>query len=129
MSIPRPGSEEATNIGCRCPVVDNHHGAGYRGGGHGYLYASQCTVHRLGERMDPDAAMQRIIEALHENDFDEVFSAVSDLRGWLGIGGFPPTTNDLSTAALAALTKGMDFPTLLDVIEMVSLHMNESATE
>ena len=27
-----PGSDEAIKAGCRCPVLDNEHGAGYMGG-------------------------------------------------------------------------------------------------
>lgn len=26
---PNPGSDEAIAQGCRCPVIDNHHGWGY----------------------------------------------------------------------------------------------------
>ena len=28
MSKPNPGSQEAIDAGCRCPVMDNHYGAG-----------------------------------------------------------------------------------------------------
>lgn len=30
--VPQPGSKEATDTGCECPVVDNHYGKGYMGG-------------------------------------------------------------------------------------------------
>ena len=29
---PKPGSKEATEQGCTCPVIDNGHGKGYMGG-------------------------------------------------------------------------------------------------
>lgn len=29
---PNPGSREALDAGCRCPVLDNAHGRGYLGG-------------------------------------------------------------------------------------------------
>jgi hypothetical protein len=29
MKEPKPGSKEAVALGCTCPVVDNHHGAGF----------------------------------------------------------------------------------------------------
>ncbi len=29
---PKPGSKEATELGCTCPVIDNGHGKGYMGG-------------------------------------------------------------------------------------------------
>lgn len=29
--IPTPGSDEALELGCRCPVLDNAHGRGARG--------------------------------------------------------------------------------------------------
>jgi len=28
-TVPNPGSNEAIERGCRCPVLDNHHGAGF----------------------------------------------------------------------------------------------------
>jgi hypothetical protein len=33
MSIPNPGSDEAIERGCTCPVLDNAHGAGVPRGG------------------------------------------------------------------------------------------------
>jgi hypothetical protein len=27
--IPNPGSDEALDMGCSCPVLDNHHGKGF----------------------------------------------------------------------------------------------------
>lgn len=27
--IPNPGSNEAVDLGCTCPIMDNHYGAGY----------------------------------------------------------------------------------------------------
>ena len=28
-AVPSPGSNEALALGCRCPVIDNHHGRGF----------------------------------------------------------------------------------------------------
>lgn len=30
--VPNPGSDEAMDLGCVCPVLDNAHGKGYMGG-------------------------------------------------------------------------------------------------
>lgn len=30
MSVPNPGSDEAVERGCTCPVIDNHYGSGVR---------------------------------------------------------------------------------------------------
>ena len=32
MSAPNPGSREAVDAGCICPVMDNGHGSGWMGG-------------------------------------------------------------------------------------------------
>jgi hypothetical protein len=45
---PNPGSEEALALGCCCPVLDNHHGAGIPWGGRGELcfwVNGACPLH------------------------------------------------------------------------------------
>lgn len=42
--VPNPGSEEAIEQGCTCPVLDNAHGKGIGNGL--YWYAGNCPVHR-----------------------------------------------------------------------------------
>lgn len=44
-SKPNPGSREAIDAGCRCPVFDNGCGRGYRGGP-GFLYSAKCELHK-----------------------------------------------------------------------------------
>lgn len=90
-----PGSPEAVSLGCTCPVLDNHHGAGWRGGVVGpggetlFVFAGSCPLHgqaletgdepaqTLGERVeafvgaghtvDPNTGGPRIPEDdLHE---------------------------------------------------------------
>lgn len=47
----KPGSKEAIDVGCLCPVLDNAHGKGYRGGvkdDNGetlYVYSELCPLH------------------------------------------------------------------------------------
>jgi hypothetical protein len=43
----RPGSEEARSAGCRCPVIDNHHGKGRGGDGPrlGWFVSESCPLH------------------------------------------------------------------------------------
>lgn len=49
-----PGSPEAISAGCKCPVLDNAHGSGYKGGAKDkdgetiFIYSSLCKIH------DPD---------------------------------------------------------------------------
>lgn len=45
-----PGSPEAIEAGCTCPVLDNHHGAGIPAE-HGplYWYTAGCPVHGGGD--------------------------------------------------------------------------------
>lgn len=46
---PNPGSTAARELGCRCPVVDNHHGAGSGRRGHDgkplFWVSETCPVH------------------------------------------------------------------------------------
>ena len=49
--IPNPGTQEARNLGCSCPVLDNGHGKGWMGGVKDddgetiYVYTIGCPVH------------------------------------------------------------------------------------
>lgn len=42
---PNPGSPEAVAAGCVCPVIDNHHGAGYHGHAGMFMVRVQCALH------------------------------------------------------------------------------------
>ncbi len=49
--VPKPGSQAAINLGCTCPVIDNHHGEGVpMGGGNGVSFwmNAGCPVHEPG---------------------------------------------------------------------------------
>lgn len=41
--------------------------------------------------MDPTACLQRIFDAVKDNDHEEYFTAFEDLFNWLDRGGFSPT--------------------------------------
>lgn len=51
MTPPPPGSPDAVDAGCLCPVIDNAKGAGYMGGArdeHGnvvYVISADCPLH------------------------------------------------------------------------------------
>lgn len=59
LDIPRPGSDAARDLGCTCPVIDNHHGAGPKGANGDWWYNRACLVHRneIAERMACAAAV------------------------------------------------------------------------
>lgn len=40
-----PGSIEALQVGCTCPIVDNGHGVGYHGVEGMFIVAEGCPVH------------------------------------------------------------------------------------
>lgn len=40
--IPNPGSDEALDLGCTCPVLDNSHGYGYKGI---FVMNGPCPIH------------------------------------------------------------------------------------
>jgi hypothetical protein len=43
---PKPGSKKAIDMGCRCPVLDNNHGAGFISRGEVcYIYNVVCPIH------------------------------------------------------------------------------------
>ncbi len=52
-AVPNPGSDEALDQGCLCPVIDNHHGQGfpYPDGKGGYetafYYIEWCPLHKI----------------------------------------------------------------------------------
>lgn len=45
---PNPGSAEALYLGCKCPRMDNHHGAGRYGDGAqwGWFISGKCPLHK-----------------------------------------------------------------------------------
>jgi len=47
MNKPLPGSNEAIDAGCTCPVLDNGHGRGYLGNGekYGWVLSEDCPLH------------------------------------------------------------------------------------
>jgi hypothetical protein len=47
MAKPHPGSPEACALGCKCAVIDNHHGRGRGGDGerYGWFVSGDCPVH------------------------------------------------------------------------------------
>jgi hypothetical protein len=44
---PPPGSPEAVELSCKCPVSDNAHGSGYMGVAGVYVYSGDCPLHAL----------------------------------------------------------------------------------
>lgn len=45
---PNPGSKEAVDMGCTCPVIDNHHGKGVpvgKGGAPLFWHSENCPIH------------------------------------------------------------------------------------
>jgi len=45
LAVLRPGSNEALEAGCNCPVLDNAHGAGYFGLGKVWVMRLDCPIH------------------------------------------------------------------------------------
>lgn len=55
MNTPNPGSQAAVDAGCRCPVLDNHHGQGVltdRRGEAWFKIMSDCPLHGTGAWKD-----------------------------------------------------------------------------
>ena len=57
--VPNPGSAAAEQLGCKCPVMDNHHGDGIVGGFGGtpdnpvFWQTDACEVHSDNWVTDP----------------------------------------------------------------------------
>ena len=47
VEVPTPGSDEALDLGCRCPVLDNAHGKGFPWGdtNPAFWIAEDCPLH------------------------------------------------------------------------------------
>ena len=45
--VPNPGSPEAVEAGCLCPVLDNHYGKGSDKSNTKFWYNSSCPLHVL----------------------------------------------------------------------------------
>ncbi len=53
----RPGSPEALDAGCKCPVLDNAHGAGYLGLGKVWVMTMECPLHGKIAAGPPNTAL------------------------------------------------------------------------
>jgi len=72
---PAPGSDEAVNRGCTCPVIDNARGVGYLGVPGVFVYTKGCPLHD-----DTDSDPERLSPS--------VPSPVCDTCGQEATGGF-----------------------------------------
>ena len=45
---PNPGSDEALDQGCLCPILDNSHGKGVKGNGEAFWTSMDCPIHGDG---------------------------------------------------------------------------------
>lgn len=62
MQLPNPGSKEALDMGCECPILDNSHGRGYLGMEGVYVYNLECPLHK-----NLLTKTQESIESKHDN--------------------------------------------------------------
>lgn len=46
-----PGSDAARKAGCKCPVLDNAFGAGFRGVPGIYAFSAACPIHTQYEHL------------------------------------------------------------------------------
>lgn len=56
MTVPPPGSPDALAQGCRCPIIDNHYGAGFgehpESGLPMYVFNADCPMHGGGDWLE-----------------------------------------------------------------------------
>ena len=71
-STPNPGSREAVERGCSCPVIDNCYGRGYYGRAGEFVFTCGCPLHfPLPDRAALDAEVAAGRRALAEAARDE----------------------------------------------------------
>ena len=51
IKLPNPGTKEAIELGCICPVLDNNYGRGYNGDGKTFVYMIDCPLHKPFEEL------------------------------------------------------------------------------
>jgi hypothetical protein len=49
---PNPGSDEALDLGCLCPVMDNNHGQGSDWGYNKFWISESCPLHVKEEKKE-----------------------------------------------------------------------------
>lgn len=52
MTTPNPGSRAAIELGCTCPMMDNHYGRGYHGIAGEFVYTFGCPIHCPGDDVE-----------------------------------------------------------------------------
>ena len=46
MNVPNPGTQDAIDMGCTCPIIDNHYGEGIpTDDGFAFWYNQECPIH------------------------------------------------------------------------------------
>lgn len=53
--IPSPGSDDAVDVFCTCPVLDNGHGRGYMGMPRIYVMQADCPLHGMPVKPEPQS--------------------------------------------------------------------------
>lgn len=67
-NIPEPGSADAQQLGCRCPIMDNASGRGVMGLGKDWIVSGDCPVHsislvakKFGEEAVPEVVKKKVL--------------------------------------------------------------------
>jgi hypothetical protein len=66
MTIPNPGSDEALDAGCTCPVIDNNGGRGYYGRPDVFVYNLSCPIHGVIKVTPVDETADNLYHVLSE---------------------------------------------------------------
>ncbi len=105
-TLPRPGSADARELGCTCPVIDNHHGERATGPSGDWWYNHSCLLHR-----EQHAQRMAIVAAV---------SAEVALRRRIWIAGIPtPADIDAMVSHLAHRLK-LSEATIRDMLGLMT---------
>lgn len=54
---PNPGTQEAIDKNCTCPVIDNHYGKGRFGNEEVFIYNTECPLHTVDIEIKEDGEL------------------------------------------------------------------------
>ena len=76
-----PGSDEAIEAGCKCPVLDNGHGWGYITEGQ-FVIAGSCPLHAEPAEPVPPVPHKRPTPEILAQAFHEAYETLAPLHGY-----------------------------------------------
>ena len=81
--IPDPGTEEAIEMGCTCPVMDNEYGRGWCGQEGVFVFNMGCPVHK--QVLEPSDISEKIKESRSKHPLTNKEDAEKQVKKFIDI--------------------------------------------